>query len=119
MKDDCQPDNPSTHDTITVGESKDARINYAGDTDWFRADFTGGSTYTVEASRAEGARPLAFPKVLIYDSQGRMVMAGEWNSGKKSSTATFTPGQHGTYFVVVRSIVDLTGIYNVSLSEQS
>ncbi len=118
VEDDCQPDNSSTHDSITVGESKNARIDYRGDTDWFRTSLTGGTTYTVEASEVEGAGKLRSPKVLIYDGTGKMVATGKWKSGTKSSVVTFTPEQDGTYFIVVRSSIDwMTGAYEVSLSE--
>ena len=117
MEDDCQPDNTTTHDSITVGESKDAKIDYSGDSDWFRADLVAGTTYTVEATRGEGARPLAFQRALIYDSGARMVATGERNSGANSSVATFTPELDGTYFVVVRSMLSWIGTYRVSLSQ--
>ncbi len=117
VDDDCQPDNISTHDAITVGGSKNARIDYSGDTDWFRTNLKGGTTYKATASRGEGARPLAYPKVLIYDGSGKMVTRGEWDSGMNSSVATFKPERDGTYFIVVTTIANLTGVYEVSLSE--
>ena len=118
VEDDCQPDNTSTHDTIAVGESKSARIDYRGDADWFTAELSGGATYKAEASPGEGTRPLAFPKILIYDGSGKMVTTGEWNSGTQSSVATYTPERDGVYFIVVRSATTvLTGSYEVSLSE--
>ena len=63
-------------------------------------------------------RPLATPKILIYDGSGKMVATGEWNSGTQSSVATYTPERDGVYFIVVRSATTvLTGSYEVSLSE--
>ena len=117
VEDDCQPDNTSTHDTIAVGGSKDAAIDYRGDSDWFRTELTGGTAYTVEASRGDGARPLAYPKVLVYDGSGKKVTTGEWDSGVQSSVATYTPERDGTHFIVVISGVDLTGNYRLSVSE--
>ena len=46
-----------------------------------------------------------------------MVATGEWNSGENRSAATYTPERDGTYFIVVRSMVEGTGGYEVSLSE--
>ncbi len=117
VEDDCQPDNTSTHDSIASGENKDARIDYRGDTDWFRTNLTGGTTYTIEASGGDGARPLAYLKVLIFDGSGKKVETGELNSGEQTSVATYTPGRDGTYFIVVTSLENLTGNYKLSMSE--
>ena len=90
VEDDCQPDNASTHDSIEVGGSKDARIDYRGDSDWFEAELTGGTAYTAMVAPGEGANPLAFPRVVIYDSSARMVVLGRWNSDSEASVARRT-----------------------------
>ena len=118
VEDDCQPDNTSTHDSIEIGGSKNARIDYRGDTDWFSAELTGGTTYRAElAGRGEG-NPLPAPKVYIYNSSGRIVASGKWDSDSYSSVASYTPAEDGTVYIVAGSMINRSGSYEVSLSEQ-
>ena len=117
VEDDCQPDNTSTHDTIAVEESKNARIDYSGDTDWFRAELTGGTTYRATVAQGDGARPLVGPRVVIYDSAASIVARGESPSGLESSVASYTPDGDGTYYIVATSMGRWSGNYKVSLSE--
>ena len=90
VEDDCQPDNTSTHDSIDVGGSRNGRINYGGDTDWFRAELTGGTAYTATVTQGEGASPIPVPRVLIYDTAASMVAVGESASDMNSSVASYT-----------------------------
>ena len=118
QEDDCQPDNTSTHDTIAVGESKDARIDYRGDTDWFRVNLTGGTTYRAEVASRGERNPLPFPKVYIHNGSGQMVSSGTFNSEGPTSVASITPTSSGTYYIVASSMINRSGLYTVSLSEE-
>ena len=118
VEDDCQPDNTSTHDTIAVGESKDARIDYRGDTDWFRINLTGGTTYRAEVASRGETNALPFPKVGIYNGSGRMVSRGTFNSEGPSSVTSITPTSSETYYMVASSMINRSGSYIVSLSEE-
>ena len=117
VEDDCQPDNASTHDTIAVGGDKNGKIDYRGDTDWFRTELTGGTTYTIEASQGEGKRPLPGPTFLIYDTGARRVSAGESTSSGTRAVASYTPDEDGTYYIAMMSRVGWTGTYRLSLSD--
>ena len=118
VEDDCQPDNTSTHDTIAVDESRDAKIDYRGDADWFRAELTGGTTYRAEVASRGETNPLPLPKVYIYNGSGQMVNSGAYNSGGPSSVASISPTSSGTYYVVASSMINRSGLYTVSLSEE-
>ena len=118
VEDDCQPDNTSTHDTIAVDESKNARIDYRGDADWFRAELTGGTTYRAEVASRGETNPLPLPKVYIYNGSGQMVKSGTYNSGGPSSVASISPASSGTYYVVASSMINRSGLYTVSMSEE-
>ncbi len=117
VEDDCQPDNTSTHDTIAVGGDKNASIDYRGDTDWFRTELTGETTYTIAASQGEGSRPLLGPTFVIYDTDANRVSSGEATSSGTGALATYTPDEDGTYYIAMMSRVGRTGTYQVSLSE--
>ena len=134
VEDDCQPDNTSTHDSLAVGESRDAAIDYRGDQDWFKVNLTGGTIYRAEQFigrnnlsggtiyRAElvgrgESYPLPFPKVFIYNSSNRMVSSGSFVSGGTSSVAYIRPSSTGTYYAVTSSMINRPGLYTVSLSE--
>ena len=117
VEDDCQPDNTSTRDNIEVDETKNARIDYRGDTDWFKAELTGGTSYTAMVAQGEGANPLLAPGVLIYDSTARMVASGQWDSQLMASVASYTPERDGVYYIVAKSTINRSGSYSVSLSE--
>ena len=45
VSDDTEPDNISTPGTIAVNSTANARINYRGDSDWFKVELVGGCTY--------------------------------------------------------------------------
>ena len=119
VEDDCQPDNTSTHDAIAVGETKKAAIDYGGDTDWFRAELTGGKTYEATVAQGEGSHPLPLPKVRIYNSSATMVALGDWSSELEASVASISPASSGTYYIVASSMIGRSGLYTVSLSELS
>ena len=117
VEDDCQPENTSTPDSLAVGESRDAAIDYRGDQDWFRVNLTGGTIYRAElVSRGESHR-LPFPKVFIYNSSNKMVSSGSFSSGTPSSVAYIRPSSTGTYFIVTSSTINRSGLYTVSLSD--
>ena len=117
VKDDCQPDNTSTHDSLAVGESRGATIDYRGDQDWFRVNLAGGTTYRAELVSRGESYPLPFPKVYIYNSSNRMVSGGSFISGGTSSVAYIRAASSGTYYIVTSSIIKSSGLYTVSLSE--
>ena len=118
VEDDCQPDNTSTHDTIAVDESKNARIYYRGDADWFRAELTGGTTYRAEVASRGETNPLPYPKVYIYNGSAQMVSSGLLDSRESSSVASISPASSGTYYIVASSMINRSGLYTVSLSAE-
>ena len=113
VPDDTEPDNTSTPGQISVGSTKSARLDYRGDTDWFRVDLVARCTYPVSVS----SNNLYFlPGVRFFNSQGALISVFHDQSNYYSWS--FTPRSSGTYYIAAYSrLPDRggTGKYNFVL----
>ena len=82
-----QPDNETTATTLAVGGTTHAAIDFANDSDWFKAEVKAGHTYVVDVEGiATLAGSLGDPRVVVSDKTGpdyenflEMWGGGQWN----------------------------------------
>ena len=117
VDDDCQPDNSSTTGTLAVGETVNGKIDYRGDSDWFKAQLTGDTTYTIEISPSGSRGSILMPTFVIYDAEADRVLVAGASSGGTGSAATYTADEDGTFYIAVMSRINRTGPYAVAMSE--
>ncbi len=66
-----QPDNDTTAATLKVGGTTHAAIDFANDSDWFKAEVKAGHTYVVDVEGiATLAGSLGDPRVVLDDNAG-------------------------------------------------
>ena len=98
MSDDTEPDNVSTPETIAAGATAKARLDYRGDTDWFRTELVAGCAYPASvSSRNRGL----LPGVRFFHSNGGYVRVLH-DDGNYFSWS-FAPASSGTYYVAAYS----------------
>ena len=110
VSDDTEPDNISTPGTIEVGSTVNKRINYRGDSDWFKATLFGGCTYPVSVSSNNQG---LLPGVRFFDSEGDRISLF-FDSGNYFSW-NFAPESSGTYFLASYSRLERGGTGRYSL----
>lgn len=112
-------DTSATTSTIAMGGVFRSKINFAGDTDWVRANLTAGQTYVVELnSDSTSSDPLGDPYFRgIYTSAGALV-AGTANDDygiSYNSRVTFTPTASGAYYLAAGGYGEEKGSYELKL----
>ncbi|WP_342118471.1 DUF4214 domain-containing protein [Pseudoduganella sp. OTU4001] len=105
--------NSSGAGTLAVGSSVNAKLDNAGDRDWFATRLEAGSTYWIEAKSAEyGAANGAVMRIL--DASGQAVATYTVPYG--FAPLSFKPQTSGTYFVELSSPQQQTGSYLLTLA---
>lgn len=114
VEDDKQPDNTSTPGRITVGSSVTSKIDYRGDTDWFKtsAELSASNTYGVVVS---STRSGLFPRARFFDSDGDLISV--FHDAGNALSYTFNPSSDGVYFISVHHWNDRTGPIGMELSQ--
>jgi len=119
MAADDYPGNRSTPGELGLDRPIAARIDRAGDTDWFAVLLQHDVVYTFTAAPAEGGGgPLPDPGIAVYDSDGQLLDAqgGAVKFAAADERYAFTPRKTGLYFVEVYSrSMDETGDYLLSV----
>jgi hypothetical protein len=66
-----QADNDTTSATLKVGQTTHSAIDFANDSDWFKADVKAGHTYVVDVQgTATSSGSLGDPRVVLEDNAG-------------------------------------------------
>jgi Ca2+-binding RTX toxin-like protein len=113
---DTIPDDPTTAETITVGGTRASRLDYFGDSDWFRLSLSAGQAVQLSVA-GSGADPLYDPILRVYDAAGLLLHDFDDGSGPASSHR-FVAQDGGTYHVEVASYADgFVGDYQLSVIE--
>ena len=111
----------STLGQVPVGGSASARIDVAGDIDWFRVELKAGVSYQIDLeSDASGGNPLEDPVLLgLHDSLGLVIKGTRDDDGGEgnNSRVTFTPTEDGAYYVSAAAFGGDTGAYRLSVTQ--
>ncbi len=99
---------------LTVGESFQGTLDYAGDTDVLEVDLTAGTAYHVSL-RSAGENWVADPYLEVYDENGRRVGFDDDSGINQNSLFTFAPAVTGTYSLHAGSDSGHTGGYEVAV----
>ena len=98
---DLIPGNISTNTTIAVGSSVSGRIDFNGDTDWYRVQLQVGFAYQIwleSASSGNGA--LLDPYLAIYNSAGTFQHANnDYSLITRDAYLTTVPNGSGTFYI--------------------
>ncbi len=112
--DDIPGDESSTEQLATSG-TRNSRIDFAGDSDWFRIQLAAGSTYEFALQGApSGNGTLADPLLNLRDASGRIVATDDDSGEGLEAGLGFIPGSSGTYYVEARAYGDGIGTYRLS-----
>lgn len=104
----------NTRGRITIGQSVDSALDYAGDHDWFRVRLEGGQSYRFSLNGA-GDKVLADPLVRIRDGRGTELASDDDGGDGLNSYLEFTAPSTGTYFVEAQGFTDdATGSYRLT-----
>ena len=127
--DDDYPDNAATTGLVLVGSSATGSIDFQGDRDWFRASFTAGQSYRVDAMTGGSGHGSLSNADLggIYRSSGaRIALTSNEEGGRFGNARTyFTPVTTDDYYIEVMSSrhegawpgeYEDTGTYTVAVS---
>ena len=110
----------STGGSVPVGGSVRARVDSAGDRDWFAVDLVADSAYRVDLEgKSGGAGSLVDPYVFGVRLSDGTLVAGtdDDDSGDgKNSAVWFVASATGTHFVDVGADGSGTGIYELSVT---
>jgi hypothetical protein len=108
--------NSATTRTLSMSTSLTAAIGFDGDTDWFRATLTAGTTYWFSAEGAStGMGTLVDPYLQLLGNDGEPLLLSDDDSGAGfDAFLSFKPTTTGTYYVVARANGSGTGSYRLS-----
>lgn len=110
----------STIGTVSVGGSRSANIETAGDTDWFRITLQAGYTYQFDMlGSATGNGTLSDPFMRIRDSAGNSLASDDdTGSGLNARISSFTASYSGTYYISAgSSTASGIGTYRVTATQ--
>jgi hypothetical protein len=100
---------------ITSGAA--GSIEEAYDTDWFKLDLTTDKVYTFDLF-GSSSNSLTDPVLTLYDAAGNtLAHSDNANGGLDSQISDFTPTTNGTFFLEARAYNDLTGSYQLDVTE--
>lgn len=120
LQDDYSNDR-QTVGSVSVAEPTSGLITYIGDNDWFKAGFSAGTTYVIEARQdiSDTARldPLLDPLLFVRDADGNIVAQDDDFGEGLNARLFFTPKVNGEYYLDVSSAFKYDiGAYQVSAS---
>ena len=108
----------TTTGVVIQGEAATGVLEQGADEDWFRMSLVEGVEYTVTLL-ASGADPIAGPLINILNDQSAFASGVSFNDMATSSSAVFTAGYTGTFFVSAASFdSSVTGTYSVTLEAE-
>jgi hypothetical protein len=107
--------NPSTSRTMTTNGSGHGKIDYAGDTDWFRINLTAGTEYWISMQGSgSGAGTLVDPVLRLLNAEGTVALALDDDSGVGTDPfLTFKPAVTATYYLAAEGYGSTTGTYQL------
>ncbi len=101
----------ATTGLVNVGGSATGNLEVGGDTDWFRVNLVGGTTYQFR----QNATTLSDPFLYLRNSAGTVLTSDDDGGGLNNSLITYTATATGTYFLDARAYSSsMTGTYTVS-----
>lgn len=115
---DTIPGNITTGETILPGFTRYERLDPLGDTDWFRAELTGGRTYQIDL-RGDSffGDPLADPFLGLYDANGSFKLSNDDFDGF-DSRLTYTPSVDETVYLSAEAYANSEiGDYELVITE--
>ena len=121
----ADPDDYSS-DLQTIGDlpvdaSTIGRIEVSGDQDWFRTQFTGGSTYQIDLQGSATQKGTLTDPYLtgVFNESGNIITnTSDDNSGTLlNSSLSFTAPEDGTYYLAAAANGNLTGTYKLSIND--
>ena len=109
----------STTGTVSVGGTRSANIETAGDADWFSVTLTAGQTYQFDVKGVDsGNGTLADPYMRLRDSAGTSLAVDDDSGPGLDARITYAPTTTGTYFVSAGSATGSgVGTYRVSATD--
>ena len=115
VADDVMP-GPATTQTIAVGGTKTAAIDFTGDADWFRITLTAGTAYVFNLEGSPtGQGTLANPLLRLLGDDGATLEATDNDSGVGlNALITYTPTADGVFFLSAQGGGAGIGTYRLS-----
>ena len=115
---DLIPNNSSSTTTISVGTSVSGRVDFNGDTDWYRTQLYSGFSYQIflEGS-SSGNGTLVDPLVVVRNESGSLLAwANDTSLINWDAYLNFSPSTSGNYFLSAEeSGNNATGTYTLSV----
>ncbi|MEE4376978.1 MAG: S8 family serine peptidase, partial [Candidatus Competibacteraceae bacterium] len=106
------PGDLSTQATLPMDSSFEGKLQYKGDTDWYRLELSAGIGYRL----AMIGITLEDPYLSLFDSAGALVGSNNHSDGSLNAFITFTPSTTGTFFLSAEAFsFDQTGTYIVEV----
>lgn len=101
---DDRPDSPLTVATVAVENEVSGRLEFRGDSDWFRVQLQGDQTYQFWMDGVD----LEDPYLYLRDGAGRFLASNDdiENGVRRNSRFSFAVSSNGTYFLEARSFQD-------------
>ena len=101
----------ATTGVVNIGSSTTGRIDFGGDSDWFRVNLVQGTTYQF----AENRTTLADPVLTLRNSVGTVLTSNDDGGGNLNSLITYTATSTGVHFLDARGFSSTdTGTYTVT-----
>ena len=121
------PDDTSTSETISIGETRDATLETVGDKDWFRIELTEGDAIQIDLfglnhDRSNNLDALEDPYIRVRDASGNFLAENDdiVLGVQRDSRLVFLADTTGTYFIEVDSFLsDYTGDYRLQVTATS
>lgn len=112
------PGDASTGFSISAGQTISGTLDFDRDTDWYRVNFTAGTTYQLDLKGApSGAGTIIDPLVRIYNSNGVLQDSDDDGGTGLESLLQYTPTVSGTYYISAESFrTSDQGSYALSLA---
>ena len=106
----------STTATLAAGETVSDIIDTRGDQDWYRVELTAGTTY--QFGTAEGAvSPLSDSVIAIYDANGNLITGNDDANVSLQASLLYTAETDGVFYIAVSGYTDLTGSFDLTMTE--
>jgi hypothetical protein len=107
------PGDLSTQAKLPMGSSVEGKLQYEGDTDWYRLELSAGIGYRLWMAGIT----LEDPYLSLFDSAGELVASKNDSDGTLDAAITFIPLTTGTFFLSAEaSSFDQTGTYIVEVA---
>ncbi len=114
-------DIPNSNATDAVlaadGDTRQATLSPAGDSDWYKLTLTAGQAFRVAVDSGDGAGALADPLVVLHGPDGAEVARDDDGGPGLNSLLEYQATAAGDYYVEVRGFGDdAAGTYTVTLT---